>query len=530
MSQHVQRVLRITLEQDVILGATGATLGSLDTLDYLPGSVFLGALAGRCYGDLDSEQAWQLFHSGHVRFHDALPLTSQGQFTWPMPLSWHHFKGESVRLPSDSSRLDAERLFDPTLSPQADDGERQPKQMRKGYVSETGHWVQPELMLRMKTALDASTGRAAESQLFGYQSLKAGQQFLLLLEAGQAYEALLDQAVESLSGTVRLGRSRSAQYGQVWVELLEEPKARLVPSISSAGETLTLWLLSDLALVDDLGQPTVRPEPECLGLPEKTSWLSAKSFLRTRRYSPYNAYRRSHDEERQVICRGSVLRFRLAAPLSEAQREALSRGVGAYQVQGLGRVAVDPALLCSERPVFISREYKGGHQAASGPVAPGRVSSMVSPLIHAVERRYQRQHQVEDAGTWAREIFDKLLEALTSAREWQGIPDSQPLVNAPNRSQWGQIKEMASRYRQQPGALRAQLFHGGQAVIRERSGWELEVAPGQWLSQILREALDKVDDALMPDVVGRLAVMGLSRRWAEAVEGEAEARKAGGEG
>ena len=74
---------RCTLKSDVILNQKAATEGPNKTLDFIPGSCFLGIVASELYpkdkekNDENYEQkikrAWEIFHSGKVRFGDAHP-------------------------------------------------------------------------------------------------------------------------------------------------------------------------------------------------------------------------------------------------------------------------------------------------------------------------------------------------------------------------------------------------------------------------------------------------------------------------
>lgn len=518
MSQWKQHLLKVTLEQDVILGATGATLGNLDTLDYLPGSVFLGAAASRLYNELTDEEAWRLFHSGAVRFNDALPLAGNKP-AWPVPLSWHHVKGEAFKQDAHDglpATLITSQVFEP-----GDTEQRQPKQLRKGYVTSSGGYCTSSKQLRMKTALDADTGRAAQGQLFGYQSLEAGQVFVLVLEADKADQTLLDKAVANLTGTLRLGRSRSAQYGRVRVERWESASAsQLTPTAISESSmlNLSLLLLSDLALVDDNGQPSLQPHPGYLGLPEGTEWLSEKSFLRTRRYSPYNAYRRSHDEERQVITRGSVLRYRLPQPLSDAERIALQQGLGVYQSAGLGRVALNPSWLSQKTPRFDdAAPLSASHPK---PAAPQMATPETSRLLRAIQQRAQGS-DMDHVAEAAQRLFAVLVAAIDEARVWQGIAATQP-VSAPNRSQWGRIKALANQYRNEPTALRQAFYQGKQAIIRERSGWDLEIGPRTTLAKRIIPEMDALADSDIVAIVGRLSALGLTQHWEATIQGTSQ--------
>jgi hypothetical protein len=514
----LQQSFRIILQQDVIFNAMSATLGGQQGLDYLPGSVFLGAVASRIYSELNTNEAWQVFHSGLVRFHDALPLDAQQQPAWPVPLNWHYYKGDE--LCSSKSKLDVKQIFDPAFQKHAAES-RQPKQIRKGYVSQSGTWVQPKLSLRMKTAIDAQKGTAAESQLFGYQSVDAGQTYLFTLEAEPEAAELFDKVVRLLSGSLRLGRSRSAQYGRV----LSEPVAKTDPlptQLQPQTQTLTLWLLSDLALLDDSGQATLQPKASYLGLPDTALWDEQQSYIRTRRYSPFNAYRQAYEQERQVISRGSVLRYKLNQPLTDSQLAAL-RTVGLHTGSGLGRMAVNPTLLSQAQPVFIDSTVLPAQKDNSSNVYQADISSI---LLDTLKVRYQAQQSYNSAEQEAQRLLSLLLSALDSARSWKGIPLTQALETAPGRSQWGIIKELSSKHRDNPETLWKTIIGeqtDSHAVIGQRSGWELETGPSETLAQVFlqdKKLLQYVNQPSLAEVLGQLAAQVLSsKQWQAKVQG-----------
>src|SRR5690606_9135887 len=110
------------------------------------------------------------------------------------------------------TQLNAQALFDPSRK-SVQQG-KQPKQLRSGYVTASGHYFSVAKDYELKTAIDAQTGSAAESQLFGYQSIQAGQRFIFTLTLAQGLDADLSHKLqEALTGDVKLGRSRTAQFG-----------------------------------------------------------------------------------------------------------------------------------------------------------------------------------------------------------------------------------------------------------------------------------------------------------------------------
>lgn len=79
------------LLDDIVLSQRTATAGDHKSLDYIPGSAFLGAMAGRFYSAFGSDKAWDIFNSSKVCFCNAYPMMNDKRST-PMPLSFHSEK------------------------------------------------------------------------------------------------------------------------------------------------------------------------------------------------------------------------------------------------------------------------------------------------------------------------------------------------------------------------------------------------------------------------------------------------------
>ncbi|RMG29612.1 MAG: hypothetical protein D6721_05675 [Gammaproteobacteria bacterium] len=486
-----RRALEIELLEDAVFSARAATEGGHETLDRIPGAALLGAAAGRLYAELElGTEAFTVFHSGRLRFGDGLPLSASGRVGWPVPLAWHYPK--NTRIEDEPGRFRPEVLFNfqhqKTL-PTRNGRSQQPKQLRQGYVTASGEWLRPTHDLRLKTAIDPVTGRAAEGQLFGYDALHRGQRFRAWVEADADLDAaLFERVVEALTGEVLLGRSRSAEYGRARITPISND-TRPAPGPAHEGH-LTLWLLSDLALADAHGQPTLQPAPEHFGL-KGGRILWERTFLRTRRYSPWNAARGGFDRERLVVVAGSVITLE---PPPDYDREALRRrlepGIGLYREAGLGRIWLDPPLLAGEQPRFEPTET--AEQPAAG--MPGRPSH---PLVDWLMK--QDIGWKEAAEQAARDFEEKYLERLAAARRLAGIPSSVDF--GPSRSQWGSVLQKAKGGDAQTAeALHRALFDPTNGVIKEQGeGWNIEVRVERayrplaaWLRERLRPGTDGI--------------------------------------
>lgn len=336
----------VTLDADTVISETSATEGAHSSLDYLPGACLLGACAATLYNSLTAEESFLVFHSGMVRFGNAYPLTVDGVPAIPVPAAWHHFKGES---PSKNGKLSPCIINQINYEMTPEDEAKQPKQMRDGYFTLCGLSPQVATGYRLKTAVDRKSKRAAESQLFGYEHLAAGSRWWFELICDGVRPELVQKITSALVGAVRIGRSRSAEFGRATIVFSE--KSYGIPSESVQPDSVSLYCFSDLALRDvGSGAPTLIPAGLHFGMNEVTL-DTRKSFIRTRTYAPFNGTRRVHDLERQVIAKGSVITFKKENKKSfnEAELAALHNfletGTGMYLQDGLGKVLLNPIFL-----------------------------------------------------------------------------------------------------------------------------------------------------------------------------------------
>lgn len=340
----------VTLDADTVMSETAATSGAHSCLDYLPGASLLGVCAASLYKDLVPEESFIAFHSGKVRFGNAYPLADNGTPAIPVPAAWHCFKGER---PSNHGMLASGIINQISYKMTEEDEKRQPKQIREGYFTLCGYTPEIRTGYRLKTAVDRKSKRAAESQLFGYEYLTAGSRWWFELCCDDDLDkGLVNKIKTALTGNIRLGRSRTAEFGQATVTAIEA--GFRVSSKAESSDILTLYCLSDLALRELCsGSPTMIPDGQQFGL-EGTVLDSSKSFIRTRSYAPFNGTRLANDLERQVIAKGSVISFRKTDGQTFTETELsllgsrIAAGTGCYLQDGLGRILLNPSFLAAD--------------------------------------------------------------------------------------------------------------------------------------------------------------------------------------
>ncbi len=480
--------LDIELLEDVVLPMHAASSGAQSTLDTIPGAVLLGVAARKLYAQLAPAEAFTLFHSGAISFGTALPLHG-AEVAWPMPRCWDHQKdAEDWRLDSEPARLNADRIYSRLHEIPEN---LQTKALREHYVTESGVHVKVRRTLRLRTAINPETGLAADAQLFGYEAIEAGQRFRAVLSASAPqHAALLEMAAVALCGIAYLGRSRSAEHGRVQICRVDEQPW---PRTGKDSQRLHLWLLSDLCLIDDVhGQPTLMPDAQALGL-SGGELLSSHSFIGVRRYSAWNAKRNGRDSERYVIRGGSVLCLDHVPTLDEMTLTRLRHGIGLHREHGLGRIAVQPALLDAGHPQFAAPASEPA-QAATVPDSMSEYEQGLLAWLSAVDDA-ERSGRKAEADAVA--LFRKWRKQLDKASYFAA--GTQPV--GPSSSQWGGVRDIASQY--DGVGLRRALFEGDGAACKPTArGWG-DTTDGNrstessTLSAWFRKALGEAPDARM---------------------------------
>ena len=199
----------------------------------------------------------------------------------------------------------------------------------------------------MRTAIAPETGLADDGQLYAYEALSPGQRFWARLESDDV--GLLTKVKDALLGEAFVGRSKTAEFGRVRIEAVEPWGDDIVSTTAAATGARFIWLLSDSWFLGVDGLPTGRPEPEIFSA-ARIDW--SRSFLRSRRVTPFNAAWQARAEERTLVLRGSVVAVdgcALAPGLA-------TFGIGQERGYGLALVATAPPRTLLTRSIALSPE------------------------------------------------------------------------------------------------------------------------------------------------------------------------------
>lgn len=485
----------LTLLEEVIISQRATTQGGHSSLDYLPGANLLGAVAAQLYNTLSKKLAYTIFHSGQVRFGNALPLSKSNKLSYPMPLCWHQQKTGEAGI--KNGQLQADNILNYQLDtyPEA----TQPVQLPNGYIALDGSVTQASRQLRIKTLIDPKTGRASNGQRFGYISLAQGMRFGLTISADDEVAAeVFEQIVEQVQGTLRLGRSRYAEYGHVEIKRSDWIEDQIKPAELNTNN-LTLWLLSDLALIDEWGQPTLLPTTEHFGLPNGKLVLE-KSFIRSRNYSPFNGHYGRRELERNVLSMGSVLYFELEAATNiEPLIKKLQQGVGLYRQAGLGQVWLNPALLSKPKPILqksIKRKVARKFEAPN------------LPLANWLQTEVKQNSETVDIEDESKKWLKKLELLYRSAHLLAAAPVGVRI--GPSATQWGRVRELAIRPKMTKKVIKQVLFTDEHPICRKNDPeWTaqvyVEAEKSQNFQDWLKTLIDKTEAEKLPALLAQIA-------------------------
>lgn len=320
---------KCTLLTDVIITSAAATEGYKESLDYIPGSKFLGIVAGTLYDEEREEKTLDLFHNGIVKFGDASPFLSN-ETLLKVPFSWYHIKGEKL---TDTLYLHHKNLNEKSI---------QLKQARTGYFSGVQKiFTSINQDFSLKSAHDAIRRKSEEGKMFGYYSLKAGSEWAFIITDSDGKYS--DEIKNILEGNHRIGRSRSAEFGLVRIEFLKELET---PKEISINNEIIIYAKSNLCFYNEnTGQTTAQPTAKQLTGSDDAEIIWKKSQVRSRNYKTWNRYRNNKDADRIIIERGSVFVLKLHSGLFST---FFFNGIGAHKNEGFGEVLINPPFLISE--------------------------------------------------------------------------------------------------------------------------------------------------------------------------------------
>lgn len=420
----------------------------VETLRFVPGTLLLPHLT-RCFGKL---APW--FASGNAMVLPAYPELD-GQRGLPVPMALFAPK-DSGNSPTGSG-TDAKvlnRLLDPLP-----EGGTQYKQLREGFVPDSPSRVHTtRIGIHTHNTVDDPVQRPTENVggVYTYEAITpidGGKPVILLSEIrlkmnmDQATALLGPQWHEKIQGAVSIGRSKKDDYGQVNLMVGKPEEMATSPKEPFTGDTLIVWLVSDMLLRDSHLRYSPTAEVLACELSKKLGTALALrqsgtgipgEMVRVRRLDTWHVGWGLPRPSLVALQGGSCIAFQLKerpGDLAEKLAELEKAGVGERTAEGYGQLRFNDPM--------VSQKPKADHTVSAQ--IPAEDSDEGLPKT---DPAYQFACLLEKEA-WTRKIRQKCLE----------------IANHPNkreeylgwRAQGGQGKPPMS----QLGALRGQVARMG---------------------------------------------------------------------
>ncbi len=440
--------IKCILQSDLVLSSSPANEGFYQSLDYIPGSKFLGILAKEIY-DMSPQIASQtldIFHYGKVRFGDAHLLIDE-QLSYKAPLNWIY--------PKKSRDFDEIKLFhkfDPSIKIEDLDIY---ESVKDKYFTLDRKITKVDQNFSIKSAYDRENYRSMDKQMYGYFALPKGSEWVGYIDFDD--DSYIQIIKEHLLGRKRMGRSKSSQYGLVIIEEFNRDIS-FDQSTAQSGEAY-LYAYSNLCFVDQNGNYTTRPSLKDLKLPKDSTILWEKSKIKTRKYQTWNKKRHQPNQDRFIIEKGSVFVVQLKESLSY---EEYKMGIGSHRSEGFGQVLLNPSFLMPQIRSTEDQNNKDNSALGWKFQKPGKESTLVEspilnpndhPLLAFIEQKKKSLNSENKMDKWINEFISE------NENEFKNI----------NSSQWGQIRNISKNI-EKPELLDFLLFdekigfvHSGQA-------------------------------------------------------------------
>lgn len=407
---------RLHLEQPILIAGSSGLYHS--SASRIPGSVLLGALAGMYIAQEklgnqahQDESFRRIFLEDGVKFGYALPCVNDQVFA-PCPAAWQSVKNEKLAYDLSGGG-----------EAQQTEGESEP-QLRtiSGYVYREGtklYKYEPKKEVRMHHSRPQNRNYghpkgpdvgANEGQFFQYTALSQGQVFQGALQGEERdLEKLLD-VLQAYNHTLRLGRSRTAEYGKVRFERIEKGSSVLSKPTewdqdeSTEQRTLLLTLLSPLLLLDESGRAEADPE---LLIPELQRKLGQTIKLGQRRLkfgtlAGYHAQWRMPKPQLPVLEAGTTLMIeKLEGTFSAKEiRQIEEMRWGQQTGEGCGVIRVLPVMSKAIRMEFTSLE------SSNKPKQNPNKSNFLKEMQKQIDVKKERQKQYAEGRTQAKALME----------------------------------------------------------------------------------------------------------------------------
>ena len=400
---------KCTLQSELVLTANSATQGFNASLDYIPGAKFLGLVAGKLYNE-NSNETIDLFHNGSVRFGDATPLSGSNAML-KVPFAWFIEKGKSIT----DEAIYLHHKINTALNIQV-------KQARNGYFcTKNNVFTTLDQNFAIKSGYNSEKRRSEDGLMYGYFSLPQGSVWTFTVETdNDAYAKAIKDVLHDKQH--RVGRSRSAEYGLVKIEFMNEQISQ--HNQTHSGEVV-LYAQSNLCFYDNTyGKTTAQPTALQLTGDQNAAIDWAKSPVRTRTYQTWNRYRNNRDADRLIIEKGSVF---VIKNINNLNTSFFEKGIGSHLAEGFGKILVNPVFLLSENETLNLQLTKQAITNDNTVAFARENGENDGNILACLEKRVMRNSFEQQIDKLANEFYEN------NKNTFSGI----------SPSQWGMMRNLA---------------------------------------------------------------------------------------
>jgi CRISPR/Cas system CSM-associated protein Csm3 (group 7 of RAMP superfamily) len=444
---------RVRLTEPAVLAGLEGDPNLIATFRYLPGSSVQGWLAWAYLKKHPLDDTfYQLFCRGRLRFLPAYPEgvhrdTGGAVRLHPVPLCLRKQKGDDDHYRNRAVSEGQESRKVTNRWTNLDQAYREGIMVEHEVATEMQyHHARPSQDRRVGRAVGSEQAKAyglggeASGAVFSYEQILPGQSFQGVVEGDREALSLIRSLFSSGSEHVRIGRSRSGQYGGEgvweWLDDSSNPSSAEHMELSFGAsedecQEVAVTLLSPLLGCNDDGHAVPEFPVEAL---EQITGLrfdrpSMRGFTRTSWHGGYLTHQRLPRQQMPALEAGSVFVLKLLAPVPVAQiRHAAAAvagcGLGLRTSQGYGRLALSPTEVLVEDGAVETAEIP---TATTGPLVP--TDSTCGRLAVAVMKRRVEQLSIDEAvylagktkthdgqkPTISKSLLFRLLESLRTA-------------------------------------------------------------------------------------------------------------------
>jgi len=430
------KYFKCKLLTDVVLNSSLATEGNMQSLDFIPGSNFLGIVAKELYTEANKE-TFDIFHSEKVLFGDAL-ISENDKLSYAMPFSLFQDKLENKITDTFWVHHKLSDFKRDEMPKHKNGDDRQLKQHRSGYLNTENKYIKKvEKSFSLKSAYNRAERRSDDGKMFGFDAIKKGQKFIFSVIFND--EKYIEKITEALIGKKRLGKSKTAQYGQVDINPIDKPET-FESKDKIKNNKLVIYAESRLCFLDkEYGNPNFQPKPADFGI-KKDDFTWNACQIRTGSYSPWNAKRNTPDSQRNFIERGSVF---VIENVGEIDVDKLPKFVGEYQNEGFGHVIYNPDFLEYNENGIWNYSITEYEKEKINDVEKLPINSNLGKFLKAKSESDDKEL----------EIGEKILAIFDYEVEHKKVLLSDNIT----KSQWGNIRTLAT-YSKDIDELKYKLF------------------------------------------------------------------------